>query len=157
MDRWYQDVKTHRYDFYSCLVGYTIKGAKLEEYRNKYSDIQSIPQPTDISYRTHNYNIIIAEFTDQNITRNDYQHLIHGGVADVKFKAYGAYGTNIKWCLYTDNICRDFGRYVKVKYGWVYPLPELTNKQTVSLLEIRSCIPVDLVIHYYPEICYVVY
>lgn len=140
LNEWYQKVKSCRYDFYKCLSGYLQCGmfiVMLEQLVKEYSDVESIPQPTDISYRTESYQIKSATYNTYT-----YNQLICDIFTDITLEGEGIV---IKWCLMTSKIHkRDFGKFVRVEHDlvtWIYPLPELDGKQSVSLLEIRNCIP----------------
>lgn len=88
-----------------------------------------------------------------NYNSRDYRYLIYGGIFDVEFKPYKDQVAD-SWYLLTDQIHERSNKWTKMGTMWVLPLP-LDGKQVVSLLEVRNCIPADIVfIGYRVDVCY---
>lgn len=148
MEEWYADIQVLRYDFYRGLFLY-LKGGnyeeRMKEMYEKYSDITLIPRP-DVSFRTYKLKNAILINSNLHYNETDYLSLICGKIInEIVWKPHRGHKA-VKWCLAAIRIHKEsIGKYVEVGSLWVFPLPELTGKQMVSLIELRACIPTGVV------------
>lgn len=138
-DDWLKQTKEYRYDFYMGFLAYlrasigsNTRDEFMKEIMEMYPNIKMIPQPTDISYRK-------CKYIDREAVPNNYARLVYGELLGTVILR-PQHGEKVaKWFLKSSYAMkRNLGKFVKVNDGWIYPLPGLNGKQTVSLLEIRE-------------------
>lgn len=128
------------YEFFILTQNKHGLAISVDEYTNEhYPSLTSIPVPKSFKCLG---NLVTPRCKHTSCKYFNYEDIIIGWDS-YGFKDYLLTSTDevMQWCLYYDRPRAPLylaGRVVFVDYGWVYPLPELDNTQTVSLADIRK-------------------